>query len=153
MILITGGAGYIGSRTCIELHNAGYDFVVFDNLSNSSKESLLRVARIIGKEVKFVEADIRNKEALQTLFEVYDIDSVIHFARLKAVGESVSNPLAYYDNNIAGTLRLCEVMADNNCKKIVFSSSATVYGDPRAVAIKEDFPLSATNPYGRTKLL
>lgn len=152
MILITGGAGYIGSHTCVELHNAGYDFVVFDNLSNSSKESLLRVAQIIGKEVKFVEGDIRNKQDLQSLFETYDIDSVIHFAGLKAVGESVANPLAYYDNNIVGTLRLCEVMVENNCKKIVFSSSATVYGDPHTVPIKEDFPLSATNPYGRTKL-
>ncbi|SFV58310.1 UDP-glucose 4-epimerase [hydrothermal vent metagenome] len=152
MILVTGGAGYIGSHTCIELDKAGLDFVVYDNLCNSSKESLKRVSEIIGKEVKFVEGDIRNKEQLQQVFDTYDIDSVIHFAGLKAVGESVEKPLEYYDNNIVGTLRLCEVMIQNNCKKIVFSSSATVYGDPHTTPIKEDFPLSATNPYGRTKL-
>jgi len=152
MILVTGGAGYIGSHTCIELDKAGLDFVVYDNLCNSSKESLKRVSEIIGKEVNFVEGDIRNKEQLQQVFDTYDIDSVIHFAGLKAVGESVEKPLEYYDNNIVGTLRLCEVMIQNNCKKIVFSSSATVYGDPHTTPIKEDFPLSATNPYGRTKL-
>lgn len=152
MILVTGGAGYIGSHTCIELDKAGLDFVVYDNLCNSSKESLKRVSEIIAKEVKFVEGDIRNKEQLQEVFERYNIDSVIHFAGLKAVGESVEKPLQYYDNNIVGTLRLCEVMAANGCKKIVFSSSATVYGDPHTTPIKEDFPLSATNPYGRTKL-
>lgn len=152
MILVTGGAGYIGSHTCIELDKAGLDFVVYDNLCNSSKESLKRVSEIIAKEVKFVEGDIRNKEQLQEVFERYNIDSVIHFAGLKAVGESVEKPLQYYDNNIVGTLRLCEVMAENGCKKIVFSSSATVYGDPHTTPIKEDFPLSATNPYGRTKL-
>jgi UDP-glucose 4-epimerase len=152
MILVTGGAGYIGSHTCIELHNSGDDFVVFDNLSNSSQESLKRVGEIIGQEVKFVKGDIRNPKDLQSVFDRYDIDSVIHFAGLKAVGESVEKPLEYYDNNIVGTLRLCEVMQKNNCKKIVFSSSATVYGDPHTTPIEEDFPLSATNPYGRTKL-
>jgi UDP-glucose 4-epimerase len=152
MILVTGGAGYIGTHTCVELHNADEDFVVFDNLSNSSHESLKRVGEIIGQEVKFVKGDIRNPEDLQSVFDRYDIDSVIHFAGLKAVGESVEKPLEYYDNNIVGTLRLCEVMQKNNCKKIVFSSSATVYGDPHTTPIEEGFPLSATNPYGRTKL-
>lgn len=152
MILVTGGAGYIGSHTCVELHNAGYDFVVFDNFSNSSLESLKRVAKITAKEVKFVKGDIRDPQALQKVFDNYDVKSVVHFAGLKAVGESVEKPLEYYDNNIVGTLRLCEVMQKNNCKKIVFSSSATVYGDPHTTPIKEDFPLSATNPYGRTKL-
>lgn len=152
MVLVTGGAGYIGSHTCISLHEAGFDFVVFDNLCNSSKESLARVEKIIGKEVLFHEGDIRNKEDLQSVFDAHKIDSVIHFAGLKAVGESVEKPLHYYDNNINGTLVLCDVMQKNNCKNIVFSSSATVYGDPHTTPIKEDFPLSATNPYGRTKL-
>lgn len=152
MVLVTGGAGYIGSHTCIELHEAGFDFVVFDNLCNSSKESLARVEKIIQKDVKFIEGDIRNKEDLQKVFDMYKIDSVIHFAGLKAVGESVEKPLKYYDNNINGTLVLTQVMKANNCKKIVFSSSATVYGDPHTTPIKEDFPLSATNPYGRSKL-
>jgi len=152
MVLVTGGAGYIGSHTCIELSKAGFDFVVYDNLCNASKESLSRVEKIIGKEVKFVEGDIRDSDALQTVFNTYEIDSVIHFAGLKAVGESVEKPLSYYDNNVSGTVVLCEVMKKNNCKKIVFSSSATVYGDPHTTPIKEDFPLSATNPYGRSKL-
>ena len=152
MVLVTGGAGYIGSHTCIALHEAGFDFVVFDNLCNSSKESLNRVEKIIDKKIDFVEGDIRSEDDLQGVFDKYDIDSVIHFAGLKAVGESVEKPLEYYDNNINGTLVLCRVMDKNNCKKIVFSSSATVYGDPHTTPIKEDFPLSATNPYGRTKL-
>jgi len=152
MVLVTGGAGYIGSHTCISLHEAGFDFVVFDNLCNSSKESLNRVEKIIGKKVLFHEGDIRSKSDLQSVFNSYDIDSVIHFAGLKAVGESVEKPLEYYDNNINGTIVLCQVMQENNCKNIVFSSSATVYGDPHTTPIKEDFPLSATNPYGRTKL-
>jgi UDP-glucose 4-epimerase len=152
MVLVTGGAGYIGSHTCIELSEAGYDFVVYDNLCNASRESLRRVEKIIGKKVEFVEGDIRDKEMLQKLFERYKIDSVIHFAGLKAVGESVAQPLKYYDNNVCGTVTLCKVMADNGCKKIVFSSSATVYGDPHTTPIKENFPLSATNPYGRSKL-
>jgi len=152
MILVTGGAGYIGSHTCIALHNAGFEFLVFDNLCNSSVESLKRVEKIINKKITFVEGDIRDAAALQYAFDNYKIDSVIHFAGLKAVGESVEKPLEYYDNNINGTIVLCEVMRKNNCKKIVFSSSATVYGDPHTTPIKEDFPLSTTNPYGRTKL-
>jgi UDP-glucose 4-epimerase len=152
MVLVTGGAGYIGSHTCIALHEAGFDFLVFDNLCNSSLESLKRVEKIINKKIKFVEGDIRSKEDMQKAFEMYEIDSVIHFAGLKAVGESVELPLKYYDNNISGTLVLLKVMQEYNCKKIVFSSSATVYGDPHTTPIKEDFPLSCTNPYGRTKL-
>ena len=152
MVLVTGGAGYIGSHTCIALHEAGYEFVVFDNFYNSSWESIKRVEKIIGKEIFLEEGDIRDKKALQRVFDKYKIDFVIHFAGLKAVGESVEKPLKYYDNNINGTISLCEVMQNNNCKKIVFSSSATVYGDPHTTPIKEDFPLSATNPYGRSKL-
>lgn len=152
MVLVTGGAGYIGSHTCIELSEAGYDFVVYDNLSNASQEALRRVEEITGKEVPFVQGDIRDKEALQNVFEQYKIDSVIHFAGLKAVGESVQKPLEYYDNNVYGTIALCEVMQNNGCKNIIFSSSATVYGDPATTPIKEEFPLSATNPYGRSKL-
>lgn len=152
MILVTGGSGYIGSHTLIALTDFGYDFVVYDNLCNSSPESLKRVEKIINKEILFEEGDIRNKVAMQKLFSKYKIDSVIHFAGLKAVGESVEKPLEYYDNNVKGTLVLLEVMKEYNCKKIVFSSSATVYGDPATTPIKENFPLSATNPYGRTKL-
>lgn len=152
MILVTGGAGYIGSHTLIELASAGRKFVVYDNLCNSSQESLKRVSEIIESDITFEEGDIRDKKRLQEVFSKYKIDSVIHFAGLKAVGESVEKPLEYYDNNIVGTLRLCEVMQEFGCKKIVFSSSATVYGDPHTTPIKEDFPLSATNPYGRTKL-
>jgi len=152
MVLVTGGAGYIGSHTCVELSEAGYDFVVYDNLSNSSEEALKRVEEITGKAVKFVKGDIRDRVKLQETFDRYKIDSVIHFAGLKAVGESVEQPLRYYDNNICGTVALCEVMEANACKNIVFSSSATVYGDPHTTPIKEDFPLSATNPYGRSKL-
>jgi len=152
MVLVTGGAGYIGTHTCIELHNAGYDFIIYDNFSNSSREALKRVEKIIGKEILFIEGDIRDKKTLENLFDKYSIDSVIHFAGLKAVGESVEKPLEYYDNNVYGTVALCEVMQQNNCKRIVFSSSATVYGDPHTTPIKEDFPLSATNPYGRSKL-
>ncbi len=152
MVLVTGGAGYIGTHTCVALFEAGYDFVVYDNLSNASIAALSRVEKITSKAVKFVEGDIRDKATLQKVFDTYAIDSVIHFAGLKAVGESVAMPLEYYDNNVYGTVALCEVMQNNNCKKIVFSSSATVYGDPHATPIKEDFPLSATNPYGRSKL-
>jgi UDP-glucose 4-epimerase len=152
MVLVTGGAGYIGTHTCVELIAAGYDFVVYDNLCNASKEALHRVEQITEKRVTFVEGDIRDKERLQFVFDTYEIDSVIHFAGLKAVGESVEKPLEYYDNNVYGTIALCEVMKNNGCKKIVFSSSATVYGDPHATPIQEDFPLSATNPYGRSKL-
>ena len=152
MILVTGGAGYIGSHTCISLIEAGFNVIVYDNFSNSSKKSLQRVESIVGRSIPLVEGDIRDKEALQAVFDKYNIDSVIHFAGLKAVGESMQKPLEYYDNNINGTIALCEVMRDNGCKKIVFSSSATVYGDPKSVPISENFPLSATNPYGRSKL-
>ncbi len=152
MVLVTGGAGYIGSHTCVELLEAGVEIVVYDNLSNASKESLRRVEELTGKKFPFVEGDIRDKSKLDEVFASYDIDSVIHFAGLKAVGESVEKPLEYYDNNICGTLRLLEAMRDAGCKKIVFSSSATVYGDPATTPIKENFPTSATNPYGRTKL-
>ena len=151
-ILITGGAGYIGTHTCVELSEAGDEFIVFDNFSNSSKESLNRVEKITGKEVKYIVGDIRDKKALENVFDKYEIDSVIHFAGLKAVGESVEEPLDYYNVNVHGTLVLLEVMKAKNCKKIVFSSSATVYGDPSSAPIDESFPLSATNPYGRTKL-
>ena len=152
MVLVTGGAGYIGSHACIALDAAGFDFVVFDNLCNSSSESLNRVEKIINKSVKFENGDIRSKDDMRGVFSKYKIDSVIHFAGLKAVGESVEKPLEYYDNNINGTLVLLAAMKEAGCKKIVFSSSATVYGDPHTTPIKEDFPLSATNPYGRTKL-
>lgn len=154
-ILITGGAGYIGSHTLISLAKAGYDFVVFDNLSNSSKKSIKRVEKIIKKPIAFEKGDIRNKKDLNKVFKKYKIDSVIHFAGLKAVGESVENPLSYYDNNIVGTLKLLEVMKKHKCKKIVFSSSATVYNEVDAqnyTPLKENFPTGATtNPYGRTK--
>jgi len=152
MVLVTGGAGYIGTHTCVELEKAGYEFVVYDNFSNASKEAIKRVEQIINKKITLIKGDIRDKVKLQEVFDAYEIDSVIHFAGLKAVGESVEKPLEYYDNNVYGTIALCEVMRENNCKKIVFSSSATVYGDPHATPIKEDFPLSATNPYGRSKL-
>ena len=151
-ILVTGGAGYIGSHTCILLIEAGYDVIVFDNFSNASKESIKRVEKIVGKEIILIEGDIRNRDDLHKVFHAYKIDAVIHFAGLKAVGESVAEPLRYYDNNIHGTIVLCEVMAEHNCKSIVFSSSATVYGDPHTTPIKEHFPLSTTNPYGRSKL-
>jgi len=153
MVLVTGGAGYIGSHTCISLIEAGYEIVVFDNFCNSSKESIQRVEKIVGRTIPLVEGDIRSSSDLQKVFDTYRIDSVIHFAGLKAVGESVEQPLKYYDNNVNGTVVLCEVMKQNNCKSIVFSSSATVYGDPHTTPIKEDFPLSATNPYGRSKLM
>lgn len=153
-ILVTGGAGYIGSHTCVELLEAGYEVVVVDNLYNANKKSLEEVQKITGKEVTFYQADIRDAQAMDEIFKTEeDVCGVIHFAGLKAVGESCQIPLTYYDNNVAGTVTLCEVMAKNNCKNIIFSSSATVYGDPHAVPIKEDFPLSATNPYGRTKLM
>jgi len=151
-ILVTGGAGYIGSHTVVLLIEEGYDVIIFDNFSNSSHESIKRVEKIVNKNVTLIEGDIRSKEDLNKVFESYSIDSVIHFAGLKAVGESVEKPLKYYDNNISGTVTLCQVMQKYNCKSIVFSSSATVYGDPHTVPIKENFPLSATNPYGRSKL-
>lgn len=152
-ILVTGGAGYIGSHTCVELLNAGYEVVVVDNLCNSSKESLYRIQEITGKKLKFYKADIINYKKIEKIIRKEKITSVIHFAGLKAVGESVEMPLDYYVNNISGTLELCEAMKKNNVKNMVFSSSATVYGKPETVPIREDFPLSATNPYGRTKLM
>ena len=153
-ILVTGGAGYIGSHTLISLAKSGYDFIVFDNLSNSSKESIKRVEKIINKSISFEEGDIRDKKALTEVFKKYNIDSVIHFAGLKAVGESVEKPLKYYDNNVNGTLVLLEVMSEFNCKKIVFSSSATVYGNPISNPIKENFQIGGTtNPYGTSKYM
>ncbi|MCY8974870.1 UDP-glucose 4-epimerase GalE [Bacillus atrophaeus] len=152
-ILVTGGAGYIGSHTCVELLNSGYDIVVLDNLSNSSAEALNRVREITGKYLTFYEADLLDREAVDTVFAENHIEAVIHFAGLKAVGESVAIPLKYYHNNLTGTFILCEVMEKYGVKKIVFSSSATVYGVPETSPITEDFPLSATNPYGQTKLM
>ncbi|NMA65583.1 MAG: UDP-glucose 4-epimerase GalE, partial [Clostridiaceae bacterium] len=152
-ILVTGGAGYIGSLTCVELLNSGYQIVVIDNLSNSSEKAIERVKEITGKSLTFYNADICDRKSMEKIFETEKIDSVIHFAGLKAVGESVSKPLEYYMNNVTGTLVLCDVMRKYGVKDMVFSSSATVYGNPETVPIKEDFPLSATNPYGRTKLM
>ncbi|MFT6634989.1 UDP-glucose 4-epimerase GalE [Alcanivorax sp.] len=151
-ILVTGGAGYIGSHTVLLLLEAGHQVVVLDNLSNSSRESLNRVERLVGKSVAFVEGDIRDANCLDTLFSDYDIAAVIHFAGLKAVGESVAMPLSYYDCNVTGSLRLLEAMERAGVHTMVFSSSATVYGDPATVPIRENFPLSSTNPYGATKL-
>ncbi|WP_404347991.1 UDP-glucose 4-epimerase GalE [Sutcliffiella horikoshii] len=152
-ILVTGGAGYIGSHTSVELLNAGYDIVIVDNFSNSNHVSLDRVKEITGKDFAFHEVDLLDKESLDKVFREHSIEAVIHFAGLKAVGESVEKPLFYYHNNITGTLYLCEVMQEHGVKNIVFSSSATVYGLPESVPISESFPLSATNPYGQTKLM
>ncbi|RKR06118.1 UDP-glucose 4-epimerase [Kushneria sinocarnis] len=153
MILVTGGAGYIGSHTVLALLQAGHEVVVLDSLTNSSPLAIERVATLAGREVPLVEGDIRNEALLDSLFERYDISAVVHFAGLKAVGESVEKPIAYFDNNVNGTLVLCRAMARAGVKSIVFSSSATVYGDPETVPIQEDFPTSATNPYGRSKLM
>ena len=151
-ILVTGGAGYIGSHTVVELQNAGYDVVVVDNLCNSSEKALDRVSKITGKPVKFYKADILDREALEEIFSKEQIDAVIHFAGLKAVGESVQKPWEYYENNIAGTLTLVDVMRKHNVKNIIFSSSATVYGDPAMIPITEECPKGqCTNPYGWTK--
>jgi UDP-glucose 4-epimerase len=151
-ILVTGGAGYIGSHNCVELLEAGHAVTVVDNLSNSSAVALARVKAITGRDVCFERADIRDGEALDRVLAGGPFDAVVHFAGLKAVGESVSEPLRYYDNNVNGTLRLLEAMGRAGLRRLVFSSSATVYGDPASVPIREDFPLSASNPYGRTKL-
>jgi UDP-glucose 4-epimerase len=151
-ILVTGGAGFIGSHTCVELLGAGHDLVVVDNLDNSSEESLRRVHELAGRELVFHRVDLTDAAALEVVFDTHDFDAVIHFAGLKAVGESAQIPLRYYANNITGTLVLLEAMRRHGVFSIVFSSSATVYGDPATVPITEDFPLSATNPYGRTKL-
>ena len=152
-ILVTGGAGYIGSHTCVLLQEAGHDVIIVDNFSNSSKISVDRVEKITSKPIKLYECDILDRDALRKIFKENDIEAVIHFAGLKAVGESVEQPLRYYENNITGSLHLFEVMAEAGVKKIVFSSSATVYGIPETVPLKEDMPTSATNPYGQTKLM
>ncbi|MGB4068605.1 MAG: UDP-glucose 4-epimerase GalE [Nitrospira sp.] len=152
MILVTGGAGYIGSHTCVELLQAGHDITVFDNFCNSHPESLERVQRISDKQLRFIRGDIRDRTSLVTALRESSAQSVIHFAGLKAVGESVQQPLSYYDNNVVGSLRLLEAMGTCGLKTLVFSSSATVYGDPQRLPLTEDHPLSATNPYGQTKL-
>lgn len=152
-ILVTGGTGYIGSHTCVELLNEGYEVVVFDNLYNSKRDVVDKIENITGKRITFYKADMLDKESMCPVFEEHTFDAVIHFAGLKAVGESVAKPLLYYQNNIAGTLNLCQLMNEYGCKKIIFSSSATVYGSPKTVPITEDFPLSTTNPYGSTKLM
>ena len=154
MILITGGVGYIGSHTLIELNKSGYEFLVYDNLSNSNIEAIKRVEKIINKTIKFIEGDIRDSKKLDEVFSTYNINSVIHFAGLKAVGESVELPLNYYDNNVVGTIRLLESMKKHNCKNIVFSSSATVYGNPISNPIDETFAVGGTtNPYGTSKYM
>lgn len=152
-ILVTGGTGYIGSHTAVELLNSGYEIVIIDNFSNSKSDVLDKIKLITNKDFKFYEGDVCNKDLLRKIFNENEIDAVIHFAGYKAVGESVKKPIMYYRNNIDSTLSLIEVMNEFNCKKIVFSSSATVYGNPTALPIKEDFPLSTTNPYGSTKLM
>jgi len=152
-ILATGGAGYIGSHTCVELLENGHEVIVVDNLSNSKEEAIRRVREITGRDLSFYKADLLDRDALEKIFSRHKIDAVIHFAGLKAVGESTKMPLEYYHNNITGTLVLCDVMRKHGVKTLVFSSSATVYGNPKTVPITEDFPLSATNPYGRTKLM
>ncbi|MEH7440156.1 UDP-glucose 4-epimerase GalE [Neobacillus drentensis] len=152
-ILVTGGAGYIGSHTSVELLNAGHEIIIIDNLANSKPESLNRIKELTNKDFKFYKVDLLDKNGLEDIFSNHSIEAVIHFAGLKAVGESVSIPLHYYHNNITGTLILCEVMNKYGVKNLVFSSSATVYGMPEEVPISEDFPLAATNPYGRTKLM
>lgn len=151
-ILVTGGTGYIGSHTVADLFENGHSIIIFDNLSNSKIDVVGKIKQITGKVPKFVKGDIRDESALDSLFESNKIDAVIHFAGLKAVGESCEKPLLYYENNICGTINLLNVMKKYGCKKIVFSSSATVYGDPQSVPVTEDSPLSTTNPYGSTKL-
>lgn len=153
MIFVTGGAGYIGSHTCVELLNAGFDVTVFDNFCNSHPEALVRVERITGKKPRLFKGDIRDRDALTSALQESKASAVVHFAGLKAVGESVEKPLMYYDNNVVGTVRLLEAMRACDVKTLVFSSSATVYGDPQRLPLTEDHPLSATNPYGRTKLV
>ncbi len=150
-LLVTGGAGYIGSHTCVELLQAGHEVVVVDNLCNSSRAVIGRIGRIVGREVAFHECDVRDAAALSGIFREHAIDAVLHFAGLKAVGESVERPLDYYDNNVGGTLALCRAMAEAGVRKLIFSSSATVYGEPDAVPVRENHPLRPTNPYGRSK--
>ncbi len=151
-ILVTGGCGYIGSHTCCELLDHHYEVVVVDNLSNSKREVIDKIKQITGTEVSFYEGDVRDSSLMEKIFQEHQIDAVIHFAGLKAVGESVKKPIEYYRNNLDSTLTLLEVMRTYGCKNIVFSSSATVYGSPKELPIREDFPLSTTNPYGTTKL-
>ena len=153
MILVTGGAGFIGSHTCVELLDKGYEIAIIDNFCNSKPETLDKIREITKKDFKFYEADLLDRQKVEKIFEENKIDAVIHFAGLKAVGESVAKPMEYYYNNIGSTLILTQTMAKYGCKKIVFSSSATVYGDPATVPITEDFPLHTTNPYGSTKLM
>lgn len=150
-ILVTGGAGYIGSHTCVELLNSGYEVVILDNLENSSEKSIKKVEQITNKNLDFIRGDVRDEKILSKVFENENINSIIHFAGYKAVGESVEFPLKYYENNVSGTIVLLEKMKEFNVKNIVFSSSATVYGDPHEVPIKESFPLKPSNPYGKTK--
>ena len=152
-VLVTGGCGYIGSHTCVELLEKGYDVVVVDNLSNSKEDVIDKIKKITGKEITFYKKDLCDKDELNKIFDKEKVDAVIHFAGFKAVGESVQKPLMYYRNNLDSTITLLEVMKEHNCKKIVFSSSATVYGSPKELPIKEDFPLHTTNPYGTTKLM
>lgn len=152
-ILVTGATGYIGSHTCVELLNAGYDVVGIDNFINSKPDVLDKIEIICGKGIQFYEGDVTSADVLQSVFAEHKIDAAIHFAGLKAVGESVAKPLEYYRNNLLSTINLCQVMRENDVKKIIFSSSATVYGTPKSVPIREDFPLSTTNPYGTTKLM
>lgn len=152
-ILVTGGCGFIGSHTCVELLNNNHEVIIIDNLSNAKEDVVDKIKEITNREVTFYKGDVRDKELLEKIFDENKIDAVIHFAGYKAVGESVEKPLMYYHNNLLSTITLCEVMKEKNCKKIVFSSSATVYGKPKSLPIKEDFPLSTTNPYGTTKLM
>ncbi len=152
-VLVTGGAGYIGSHTCVELLNAGHEIVIVDNFVNSKPDALDAIRKITGKDFVFAEADLRDREAMNRIFDENAIDAVIHFAGLKAVGESVAKPLEYYDNNLNGFIVLAEVMRDHNVKRIVFSSSATVYGMNNPVPFREEYPTSATNPYGYTKVM
>ncbi len=151
-ILVTGGAGYIGSHTCIALHKAGYDIVVYDNLSNSSREAINRVSSLIDRPIEFIEGDIRDAVLLGEMFDTHRFYGVIHFAGLKAVGESVAKPLMYYDNNVSGTITLLKVMKEYSVNNFIFSSSATVYGNPETLPIDESYPRSCTNPYGQSKL-
>jgi UDP-glucose 4-epimerase len=152
-VLVSGGAGYIGSHTCVELLQAGHEVIVFDNLCNSKSSVLERIGQIAGRQPEFIEGDIRDKAALERIFASHSIAAVLHFAGLKAVGESVAQPLAYYDNNVHGSMVLLDAMARHGVRTLVFSSSATVYGAPAALPIREDFPLGATNPYGRSKIM
>lgn len=152
-LLVTGGAGYIGSHTCLQLLQDGHEVVVMDNLSNSKMESINSVQELAGKSMQFYKTDLNDTTGLRDIFTAHEIDAVIHFAGLKAVGESVAKPLMYYENNISGTVHLCQMMQEFGVKNLIFSSSATVYGDPHTVPILENFPLSATNPYGRSKLV